>query len=82
MHYSNKNVKNKLIQPPKYAIESNNIIFNTQGVKPVRFTSTTNNTTVHSNNSPSSGHGTFKRKGRKVTSIGSNSNLVKQFVIA
>ena len=41
-----------------------------------------NNTTVHSNNSPSSGHGNFKRKGRKMTSLNSKSNLVNQFVIA
>ena len=90
MSYNNSNksqqlgAKKKIIQSSKYQIDGN-IIFNTQGVQPMKFLQTTHNTTNHSNNSPSSGilsGPNYKRKGRKITSLNSKPDLVNQYNIA
>jgi len=89
MSYNNSNqshqlgAKKKIIQSSKYQIDGN-IIFNTQGVQPMKFLQTTHNTTNHSNNSPSAGilGQPYKRKGRKMTSLNSKPDLVNQYNIA
>jgi hypothetical protein len=51
----------------------------------MKFLTNTNNTTNHSNNSPSNGilgSQTYKRKGRKMTSLNSKPDMINQYNIA
>jgi hypothetical protein len=92
MSYNNSNkshqlgAKKKIAQSSKYQIDGN-IIFNTQGVQPMKFLQTTHNTTNHSNNSPSTGilgagQPGYRRKGRKMTSLNSKPDMVNQYNMA